>query len=135
MVLVSCGWAAGISGAAADTLRIAVPSDPGYLDPAYWGSTVDQFLIDNLYPRLAKYVPGDEWKVELDAASSVDLSDPQNIKFELKPGIMWTGGYGELTAEDVEYSFERHLDADLESGVAAEFELLQDVEVTGTYTG
>ncbi|MGB5870757.1 MAG: ABC transporter substrate-binding protein, partial [Albidovulum sp.] len=119
----------------ADTLRIAVPSDPGYLDPAYWGSTVDQFLIDNLYPRLAKYAPGDEWKVELDAAKSVDFSDPQHIAFELKPGIMWSGGYGELTAEDVEYSYERHLDPDLESGAITEFELLADVEVTGKYTG
>jgi hypothetical protein len=36
---------------------MVVPSDPGYLDPAYWGSTVDQFLIDNLYPRLAKTLP------------------------------------------------------------------------------
>ena len=104
VVLVAFGVPATVSAVNAETLRIAVPSDPGYLDPAYWGSTVDQFLIDNLYPRLAKYVAGDEWVVELDAASSVDLSDPQHIVFELNPGIMWTGGYGELTAEDVEYS-------------------------------
>jgi peptide/nickel transport system substrate-binding protein len=124
------------AGAAmADTLRVAVPADPVYIDPAYWGSTSDQLLIDNLYPRLAKYVPGDTWKVELDAAKSVDLSDPQHIAFELKPGIMWSGGFGELTAEDVEYSFERHLNPDLESGVAVEFSLLEDVEVTGKYTG
>lgn len=135
VAVASCVWATGLVGASAETLRIAVPSDPGYLDPAYWGSTVDQFLIDNLYPRLAKYAPGDEWTIELDAAKSVDLSDPQHIKFELKPGIMWTGGYGELTAEDVEFSLERHLDPDLESGVVTEYELLEDVEVTGTYTG
>lgn len=133
--LAACVTASGLTGAAADTLRMAVPSDPGYLDPAYWGSTVDQFLIDNLYPRLAKYVPGDEWTVELDAAKSVDLSDPQHIAFELKPGIMWSGGYGELTAEDVEFSFERHLDPDLESGAVTEFLILDDVEVTGKYTG
>jgi len=135
IVMATCVWATGLTGASAETLRIAVPSDPGYLDPAYWGSTVDQFLIDNLYPRLAKYAPGDEWRVELDAAKSVDLSDPQHIRFELKPGIMWSGGYGELTAEDVEFSLERHLDPDLESGVFTEFELLEDVEVTGKYTG
>jgi peptide/nickel transport system substrate-binding protein len=135
VVLVAFGVSATVSAVNAETLRIAVPSDPGYLDPAYWGSTVDQFLIDNLYPRLAKYVAGDEWKVELEAASSVDLSDPQHIKFELKPGIMWSGGYGELTAEDVEFSYERHMDPDLESGVATEYALLEDVEVTGTYTG
>ncbi|MGB7262747.1 MAG: ABC transporter substrate-binding protein [Albidovulum sp.] len=135
IVVATCGWAAGVSGAAADSLRMEVPSDPGYIDPAYWGSTVDQFLLDNLFPRLAKYVPGEEWKVELDAATSVDRTDPQHIKFELKPGIMWSGGYGELTAEDVEYSYERHLNPDLESGVATEYALLKDVEVTGKYTG
>ncbi|UWQ79866.1 ABC transporter substrate-binding protein [Leisingera sp. S132] len=128
-------WAAATGAASAETLRIAVAADPGYLDPAYWGSSSEQLLIDNLYPRLAKYVPGDEWRAELDAAKSVDLSDPQHIAFELKPGIMWSGGYGELTAEDVEYSFERHLDPELESGVSAEFSLLEDVEVTGKYTG
>ncbi|WP_159454052.1 ABC transporter substrate-binding protein [Roseovarius albus] len=124
-----------MTGAMADALRMAVPSDPSYLDPAYWGSTVDQFLIDNLYPRLGKYAAGDEWKIELDVAKSVDLSDPMKISFELKPGVMWSGGYGEVTAEDVEYSFERHLDPEMESGVMTEFEHLKDVEVTGKYTG
>ncbi|MBH1974477.1 MAG: peptide ABC transporter substrate-binding protein, partial [Rhodobacteraceae bacterium] len=119
----------------ADTLRIAIPSDPAYVDPAYFGSTSEFYLIDNLYPRLAKYVPGDSWKWQLDAAQSVDLSDPQNIRFELKPGLMWSGGFGELTAEDVKYSYERHLNADLGSGIAAEFTLLDNVEVTGKYTG
>lgn len=133
MTTASLLWAG--SPAEADALTIAVPSDPGYLDPAYWGSTVDQFLIDNLYPRLAKYVPGDEWKLKLDAAKSVDLSDPMKIAFELKPGIMWTGGYGELTADDVEFSFERHIDPGLESGVVTEYEFLEDFEVTGKYTG
>lgn len=128
-------FASALTGAAADTLRIAVPSDPGYLDPAYWGSTVDQYLIDNLFPRLAKPVPGDEWRIELDAAVSVDRSDPLAIEFELKPGIIWSGGYGELTAEDVKFSFERHLDPELESGVAVEYSSLKEVEVTGQYTG
>lgn len=123
------------SAATADSLRIAVPADPGYLDPAYWGSSSEQLLIDNIYPRLGTYATGDAWQIELDAAKSVDLSDPQNIVFELKPGIMWSGGYGELTAQDVEYSFERHNNPDLESGVAAEFSLMTDVEVTGKYTG
>ena len=119
----------------ADTLRIAIPADPGYIDPAYYGSTSEQILIDNLYPRLAKYVPGDTWKTELDAAKSVDLSDPANIKFELKHGLVWSGGFGELTAEDVKYSYERHLNPDLASALVTEFHLLKEVEVTGKYTG
>jgi len=119
----------------AETLRIAIPSDPAYVDPAYFGSTSEFYLIDNLYPRLAKYVPGTNWKWELDAATSVDLTDPQNIRFELKPGLIWSGGFGELTAEDVKYSYERHLNPDLGSGIISEFKLLDTVEVTGTHTG
>lgn len=134
--MITVALALGLSfPALADTLRIAVPADPGYLDPAYYGSTSEQILIDNLYPRLAKYVPGDTWKVELDAAKSVDLSDPANIAFELKPGLIWSGGFGELTAEDVKYSFERHLNPDLASALVTEFHLLKEVEVTGKYTG
>lgn len=119
----------------ADTLRMAVPSDPTYVDPAYWGNGMDQFLIDNLFPRLGKPVAGDEWKFELDAAKSMDFSDPQNIKFELKPGILWSNGYGELTAEDVKYSFERHKNPELESALLNDYETITEVEVTGKYTG
>lgn len=136
--LIVIGGAVGAVSSARgeEALRIAVPSDPGSLDPAYWGTTVDQILIDNLFPRLAKYVvDGDSWTIELDAAKSIDMSKPQEIGFELKPGIIWTGGFGEMTADDVKFSFERHLDPDLASGVAAEFAPLDHVEVTGRYTG
>jgi hypothetical protein len=47
----------------ADTLRIALPADPAHFDPAYWRSTSDQLLINNLYPRfgqrcVGRYVEG-----------------------------------------------------------------------------
>ncbi len=133
LAIISGMWLSGTTSA--ETLRIASASDPGYIDPAYWSSTPEQILIDNLYPRLAKYVPGDTWKLELDAAKSVDISDPQHIKFELKPGIMWSNEYGELTAEDVKFSYERHIDPDIASYVASEFSLLEEVEITGKYSG
>lgn len=34
--------------AMAETLRIAIPSDPAYVDPAYFGSTSEFYLIDSL---------------------------------------------------------------------------------------
>ena len=65
--------------------------------------------------------------------SRVDLSDPLAIKFKLKEGWMRTGGYGELTAEDVKYTYERMA----EGGTAAApgFEALDHVEITGKYSG
>ncbi len=116
-------------------VRIAWTSDPTTLDPPFWGTYPDQYLMDTIYPRLAKPVPGKEWKFELDAAKSVDLSDPTQITFELKPGILWTGGYGEVTAEDVKYSIERNLNPDLGSPAADLLDAVKDVEVTGRYSG
>ena len=119
----------------AETLRVYVPSDPASLDPAFLGTSVDGFLNLNLLPRLVTPAIGKEWKLELDAAESVDRSDPLNIKFTLKKGIQWANGYGELTAEDVKFSYERHLDEFLGSYAAAEFDALDHVEVTGKYSG
>ena len=119
----------------AETLRVYVPSDPASIDPAYWGTTVDGFLMFNVLPRLATPAPGDEWKLDLDVAESVDLTDPTKIKFTLKKGLQWANGYGELTAEDVKFSFERHLDEAVGSYVAGEFDALDHVEVTGPHSG
>ncbi len=121
--------------ASAETLRVYVPSDPASIDPAYWGTSVDGYLMFNILPRLATPAPGNEWKLELDVAESVDFSDPTNIVFTLKQGLQWANGYGELTAEDVKYSFERHLDEDVGSYIAGEFDALESVEVTGTHSG
>lgn len=119
----------------AETLRVYVPSDPASIDPAFWGTSVDGYLMFNVLPRLATPAPGKEWKLELDVAESVDLSNPTKIEFTLKKGLQWANGYGELTAEDVKYSFERHLDEKVGSYIAGEFDALDHVEITGTHSG
>lgn len=123
------------AAAKAETLRVYVPSDPASIDPAFWGTSVDGFLMFNVMPRLATVLPGKEWKLGLDVAESVDLSDPTKIRFTLKKGLQWANGYGELTAEDVKYSFERHLNEELGSYVSGEFDALDHVEITGSHSG
>jgi peptide/nickel transport system substrate-binding protein len=120
----------------AETLRVYVPSDPASIDPAFWGTSVDGYLMFNILPRLATPAVGDEWKLELDVAESVEFSDDGlQIEFKLKPGLQWANGYGELTAEDVKFSYERHLDENLGSYVASEFDALDHVEITGSHSG
>ena len=56
--------------------------------------------------RLVMFKPGIfEW--EPDAAETITQVDDKTIEFTLKPGIMFQQGYGELTAEDVKFSYER----------------------------
>ena len=49
--------------------------------------------------------------------------------------MTWSGGFGEITAEDVKYSFERIIDPVVASGYKSDWELLDHVEVVDKYTG
>ncbi|MEQ9490415.1 MAG: ABC transporter substrate-binding protein [Alphaproteobacteria bacterium] len=134
-VVTAVGFSTLVVSAQAESLRVYVPSDPASIDPAYWGTSVDGYLMFNVMPRLASPVVGDEWVLENDIAESVDLSDPKNIKFTLKKGLQWANGYGEITTEDVKYSYERHLDEKVGSYIASEFDALDHVEIVDKYTG
>src|SRR3546814_10667454 len=67
--------------------------------------------------------------------SRIEQVDDLNIEFELKPGIKWSGDYGELTAEDVKYSFERIANPANEAPWKDKWSALQEVQVTGTHSG
>ncbi|MEM9435334.1 MAG: ABC transporter substrate-binding protein [Pseudomonadota bacterium] len=118
-----------------DTLTIRAPGDISNIDPGFWQNTADLWVMDAIFPRLINFKPGSDWEWELYSAESIVPRDATTIDFTLKPGSMWSGGYGEVTAEDVKYSFERYLDADLEAQTADNWSLLDRVDVTGTHTG
>ena len=59
------------------------------------------------YERLVGYNTGSDWGWHLEAAESIGFDSPTELRFRLRPGIQWSGGYGEVTAEDVKYSIER----------------------------
>ena len=134
------GAAGGVLGwprrAAAETggpLNIRMRRDISSLDPGYMvgGSEID--VQDAILPRVAQYTYGPEglgagpaWHAE-----SVTQRDPLHIDFQLRPGLMWTNGYGEFTAEDVKFSFERMKGSDW----AGDWEAMERVDVTGTHSG
>ena len=107
-VIIVCIAGFGISATHADEIRLQTQSDFGQLDPAFWQSSADQTIIDAIFPKLIEFKSGSDWEWELSAAETIEQIDPLTINFTLKKGLMWTGDYGEVTAEDVEYSFERY---------------------------
>lgn len=119
----------------AEELKAQVASDFGQLDPAFWQSGADLAMIHAIFPKLIEFKSDTEWDWQLSAAESIEQVDDTTISFTLKPGLMWTNGYGEVTAEDVEYSFERFTDEELAAPNAGDWAPLEDVEVTGTYSG
>jgi peptide/nickel transport system substrate-binding protein len=62
---------------------------------------------------------------------SVTLRDPTHIDFTLKQGLMWSGGNGEFTSEDVKFSFDRMAESEWKGNFTA----YDSVEIKDKYNG
>ncbi|WP_213993499.1 ABC transporter substrate-binding protein [Sodalis sp. dw_96] len=116
-------------------LRVQNDQDITNLDPANRSGWYDEMVMFAVYSGLCQYKAGTEWGWQLDAAEVLEQVDPLTVHFKLKPGIKWTGNFGEMTAEDVKYSFERFLDPKLAAIYASDWEALDHVEIKGAYEG
>lgn len=117
-------------------LVIRSDADIAVLDPANRLIAFEDTIIQACSQSLARFKANStEW--EPDAAKSVQWVSNTEISFELNPGQMFHGGYGEMTAEDVKFSIERFLpDAAGNKPVYADdWAALDHVGVTGPYTG
>lgn len=110
-------------------------ADADQMDPAFSTGVNDGEVQDCLYSKLIEFTPGREWDWRLRDAEMIEQVDPTRIRFRLKQGIMWSNGYGELTTEDVKYSFERVIDESLASPIAVDWGPLQGVEIEDRYSG
>ncbi len=137
IVLPITGVGALPAFAAREQLVVRFEYDMANIDPANRTGSVEDNLILAVCQNLARFKPGKlEW--EPDAAKSINQVSETEIDFELNPGQMFQGGYGEMTAEDVKFSFERFVKPGPDGKKAAyadDFGALDKVEVTGTYTG
>jgi peptide/nickel transport system substrate-binding protein len=116
-------------------LKVRVESDPGSYDPAFWSTTTEIAVGYNIYQGLVRYDPATNQVVNDLAETITPSKDGLRIDFKLKEGIQFQGGYGELTADDVKFSYERMIDPELAAAYAGDWANLEKVEVTGKYTG
>lgn len=116
---------------------VRVEEDLKILDPAYRTGPIDVNVILAVGQGLVKFKPGStEW--ENDAAADIKQVDDKTIAFTLKEGLKFSGDYGEVTAEDVKFSFERFTKPDANGkkvDYADDWVALDSVEVTGKLTG
>ena len=118
-----------------DTLHIRTYNDVKTLDPALMLSGSEGLIGNTMYLSLVQFRPGDSWDWQLDAAEHFEQIDGTHYAFRLRPGIQFTNGFGEMTAEDVKYSLERIIDPAMNSPNAGDMGTLSHVEVTGRYSG
>ncbi len=125
-------------------LAVRIDRDVEVLDPAFRTGLQDGNIVRAVFQRLYTIAPdasgpgNPEGRLIPDAASDLRQTSPTTVDFTLKPGQTFTDGYGEMTAEDVKFSFERFAVAPVdgkESPYKGDWPNLRSVEVTGRYTG
>ncbi len=97
------------------TVKMAfIQEDIPVLDPhAVSGTSAGFNVIASVFNKLVRFPPGtmDSATIEGDLAKEWSVSDDGlRWTFYLREGVQWHKGYGEVTAEDVKFSFERLLD-------------------------
>ena len=117
-------------------ISVRVDRDFEVLDPAFRSGLQDGNIVRAITQRLigtgANGAPP-----ALDAASRVEQTSPTTVEFTLKPGQKFTDGFGDMTADDVKFSYERfiHGQDGRESPYKGEWANLKQVDVTGPLTG
>ena len=119
----------------AEKFNVALSGKAQTLDPAFLQRSISEWpIMDSIFSGLVKYKPG-TYEVVPDLAKSWEFSEDDTVvTFELREGVQFHKGYGEVTAEDVEFSFERIIDSDNNSPEAQSFSKLEDVKVIDDYT-
>jgi len=126
--------AAAASTSGSKVLKVRISGDITNLDTAnvtgHVEDTVDRAVMEGLfrYDASGKLVP------QLVDTYSVS-PDGLTISFTLHKGVMWQGGYGELTMADVKYSYERFLATNPAPAYASDWASLDHVEIVDNYTG
>ena len=123
--------------AARDRVVVRQDRDIQILDPAFRIGAAEGNVISACCQRLASFKTG-SLHYAPDAAETIKQVSDTLIEFTLKPGQMFSDGYGEMTAEDIKFSFERFgiVQKDgKKSSYASDWGALKEVEITGKYSG
>lgn len=104
------------------------------LDPANNTRASDYFVYCNIFSHLVRYRPGGT-ELEPDLAERWQASSGGRVwTFRLRRGVQFHGGYGEATAHDVKFTFERILDPAANSPAAGDFSIINRIAVLDPYT-
>jgi peptide/nickel transport system substrate-binding protein len=134
--LAIAGGLPGVSWAVrGDQLHIRNYADVSSLDPLLLVSGAEGIVLDAIFQNLLKFKPDGSWDTEPDAAEYFEQLDDTHYAFRLKRGLMFNNGFGEITADDVKFSFERIIDPDINSLNAPDMGTLSHVEVHDRYSG
>ncbi len=102
-------------------------------DPATLFRIETENVAFNIYSALTTY-DAKTGAIVPDLAEKWDTPDAQTYTFNLRKGVKWQGGYGELTSADVLYTFNRILDPSTASPYRGEFANVESISAPDDYT-
>lgn len=106
------------------------------IDPAFGTSSNELFIIYSMFNALVRYPPGNEGDlraIEPDLANSWDVAKDGKVwTFHLRQGVKFHKGFGELTAEDVKFTFERMKTEG--APWAKNYKNVKDIKIINEYT-
>jgi peptide/nickel transport system substrate-binding protein len=140
LLLGACGGDKSAAGRKVDTalLRLHLDEDMENLDPGFQPGHSDSNVAVNIFENLLTFKPGTFQPVNQLAETWRPSADGLRYDFTLKRNIPFHKGYGELTAEDVKFSFERIAGLTkpkVESPYAGDWAALKEVQLRGRYQG
>lgn len=112
------------------TLKAALTGQPDTLDPAKSGLYVASQIYSNVFSKLVDLNEKEEIYGVL--ATKWTQTDPKTWVFELRDDVKFHNG-DPFTAEDVKFTFERILDKKTASTYAAQYQAIDEIEVTGEH--
>ncbi len=138
--LAACGGGTSLTsgGKAGGSITVGADTPTGF-DPAFAQYYSDLMVDGAVYEGLITYKPGTYDVVNQLAETFEPSADGTRFHFTLKRGIEFQGGYGELTTDDVKFSFERTAGMTkpkVESAYVADWApQLKEVQIAGKYEG
>lgn len=115
-------------------ITVGIAADVRSLDPARINFASEYQVGVNLYSGLVRLKTG-TGTIEPDLASRWEISpDGKIYTFYLRNGVQFHKGFGEVTADDVVFTFRRHMDPATKSVYSGDFEVVKSVEAVNRYT-
>jgi peptide/nickel transport system substrate-binding protein len=113
--------------------------EPDTLDPHSSTLGQSQAITRFLYRGLTRFAIKDgkvtTAEVEPDLAESWTLSPDGTVwTFKLRKGVQFHKGFGEMTAEDVKFSFERQINRTPGTRYGVNLEVIKSIEIVDPYT-
>ncbi len=115
------------------TLRVRFYDDLAGFDPATIFRVENENIAFNIFSGLTTY-DSKTGKILPDLAESWETKDNITWIFKLRRGVQWQKGFGEFTAADVVYSYNRILDPATASPYRNEFTDVKSVQAPDDYT-